>query len=116
MKYVFQHSSLTFLSIASGRIIIGFLFLAGITACLDWKGLWSLSLADGAQFGDGLGKLRVRLHVRAGLRRDAGDSLSDIVEERARDAYRGAEQERDLARAPPAHPRWARPRPAVLCF
>ena len=31
-KYVFQHSSLTFLSIASGRIVIGFLFLAAVTA------------------------------------------------------------------------------------
>ena len=41
MKYVFQHSSLTFLSIASGRI----------TACLDREGLRSLSVADGARFG-----------------------------------------------------------------
>ena len=33
MKYVLQHSSLTFLSIANGRIVIGFLFLAAVTAC-----------------------------------------------------------------------------------
>jgi drug/metabolite transporter (DMT)-like permease len=64
MKYVFQHSSLSFLSIANGRIIIGFLFLAAITACLDWKGLRSLSLADGAQFGV-LGLLGVGSYVIA---------------------------------------------------
>jgi len=64
MKYVFQHSSLTFLSIASGRIIIGFLFLAAITVCLDWKGLRSLSIADGAQFGV-LGLLGVGSYVVA---------------------------------------------------
>lgn len=64
MKYVFQNSSLTFLSIASGRIIIGFLFLAAITACLDWKGLRSLSIADGARFGV-LGLLGVGSYVVA---------------------------------------------------
>ncbi|HTL62613.1 MAG TPA: DMT family transporter [Nitrospira sp.] len=64
MKYVLQHSSLTFLSIASGRIVIGFLFLAAVTACLDWKGLRSLSLADGARFGV-LGLLGVGSYVVA---------------------------------------------------
>ena len=64
MKYVFQHSSLTFLSIASGRIVIGFLFLAAVTACLDWKGLRSLSIADGARFGV-LGILGVGSYVVA---------------------------------------------------
>lgn len=64
MKYVFQHSSLTFLSIASGRVIIGFLFLAAITAYMDWKGLRSLTIADGAQFGI-LGVLGVGSYVVA---------------------------------------------------
>ena len=63
-KYVFQHSSLTFLSIASGRIVIGFLFLAVVTACLDWQGLRSLSIADGARFGV-LGLLGVGSYVVA---------------------------------------------------
>jgi drug/metabolite transporter (DMT)-like permease len=64
MKYVFQHSSLSFLSMASGRIMIGFLFLAVVTACLDWKGLRSLSIADGARFGF-LGLLGVGSYVVA---------------------------------------------------
>lgn len=51
LKYVLQYSGLTFLSIASGRIIIGFLFLAVITPCLDWRGLRSLDLVDGARLG-----------------------------------------------------------------
>ena len=51
MKCLLQRSSLTFLWIASGRIVIGFAFLAAITACVDWKGLRSLSLVDGARFG-----------------------------------------------------------------
>ena len=63
-KYVFQHSSLTFLSIASGRIVIGFLFLAAVTACLDWQGLRSLSIVDGARFGV-LGLLGVGSYVVA---------------------------------------------------
>ena len=63
-KYVFQHSSLTFLSIASGRIVIGFLFLAAVTACLDWQGLRSLSIADGARFGV-LGLLGVGSYIVA---------------------------------------------------
>jgi len=64
MKYVFQHSSLTFLSMASGRIMIGFLFLAVVTACLDLKGLRSLSISDGARFGV-LGLLGVGSYVVA---------------------------------------------------
>jgi drug/metabolite transporter (DMT)-like permease len=49
MKYLLQHSSLSVQSIATGRIVIGFLFLAVLTACLDWRGLRSLSVADGAR-------------------------------------------------------------------
>jgi drug/metabolite transporter (DMT)-like permease len=64
MKYLLQHSNLTFLSIASGRIVIGFLFLAAITPCLDWKGLRSLSLVDGARFSV-LGLLGVGSYVVA---------------------------------------------------
>jgi drug/metabolite transporter (DMT)-like permease len=64
MKYVLQHSSLTFLSIASGRIVIGFLFLAVVTACIDWQGLRSIGMADGARFGI-LGLLGVGSYVVA---------------------------------------------------
>ena len=64
MKYVLQHSSLTFLSIANGRIVIGFLFLAAVTACFDRKGLGSLGIADGVRFGL-LGLLGVGSYVVA---------------------------------------------------
>lgn len=64
MKYLFQHSSLSFQSIASGRIVIGFLFLAAMTACFDWRGLRSLSMADGARLGI-LGLLGVGSYVVA---------------------------------------------------
>jgi drug/metabolite transporter (DMT)-like permease len=50
-KYLFQHSSLSFQSVASGRILIGFLFLAVMTACFDWRGFRSLSISDGARLG-----------------------------------------------------------------
>jgi drug/metabolite transporter (DMT)-like permease len=64
MKYVLQHSGLTFLSLANGRIVIGFLFLAVMTACWDWKGLRALSISDGARFG-ALGLLGVGSYVVA---------------------------------------------------
>ncbi|HKR79344.1 MAG TPA: DMT family transporter [Nitrospira sp.] len=64
MKYVLQHSSLTFLSIANGRIVIGFLFLAAVTACFDGKGLRSLGIADTVRFGL-LGLLGVGSYVVA---------------------------------------------------
>ncbi len=51
VKYVYLNSGLDFLDVASGRIVIGFLFLAGITACLDWRGLYALRFSDGAQLG-----------------------------------------------------------------
>src|SRR5688572_25621354 len=51
MKYVLEHSGLTFLSIANGRIVIGFLFLTVMTACWDWKGVRALTHSDGARFG-----------------------------------------------------------------
>ena len=51
LKYVLQHSGLTFLSIASGRIIIGFLFLVCITAYLDWRGLRALDVIEGVRLG-----------------------------------------------------------------
>jgi drug/metabolite transporter (DMT)-like permease len=58
LKYILQNSGLTFLSIAGGRIIIGFLFLASLTAYLDWKGLRALNIIEGARLG-GLGLLGV---------------------------------------------------------
>jgi drug/metabolite transporter (DMT)-like permease len=64
MKYVFQHSSLTVLSVASGRVVIGFLFLVTVTACLDWKGLRSLDPTEGAHVGV-LGLLGVGSYVVA---------------------------------------------------
>ena len=64
MKYVLQHSSLTFLSIANGRIVIDFLFLAAVTACFDGKGLRSLGIADSVRFGL-LGLLGVGSYVVA---------------------------------------------------
>ena len=64
MKYVLQHSSLTFLSIASGRMVIGFLFLAAVTACFDGKALRSIGIADGVRFGL-LGLLGVGSYVVA---------------------------------------------------
>lgn len=51
LKYVLQHSGLTFLSIAGGRIIIGFLFLVCITAYQDWRGLRALDVIEGARLG-----------------------------------------------------------------
>ena len=64
MKYVLEHSGLTFLSIANGRIVIGFLFLTVMTACWDWKGVRALTLSDGARFG-ALGLLGVGSYVVA---------------------------------------------------
>ena len=58
LKYVLQHSGLTFLSVAGGRIIIGFLFLACVTPYLDWKGLCTLNIIEWARLG-GLGLLGV---------------------------------------------------------
>ena len=51
LKYVLQHSGLTFLSIAGGRIIIGFLFLVCITAYQDWRELRALDVIEGARLG-----------------------------------------------------------------
>jgi drug/metabolite transporter (DMT)-like permease len=64
MKYVLEHSGLTFLSIATGRIVIGFLFLTVITACWDWNGLRALNLSDGARLA-ALGLLGVGSYVVA---------------------------------------------------
>jgi drug/metabolite transporter (DMT)-like permease len=64
MKYVLQHSGLTFLSVANVRIVIGFLFLAGITACWDWKGLRALGISDAVRLGL-LGLLGVGSYVVA---------------------------------------------------
>jgi drug/metabolite transporter (DMT)-like permease len=64
LKYILENSGLTFLSIASGRIIIGFLFLALITACVDWKGIRALGIMDGARLS-AVGLLGVGSYVVA---------------------------------------------------
>ncbi len=43
IKYTFQHSTIDFLELASFRIVIGFLVLAGITSWVDLRGLRSLT-------------------------------------------------------------------------
>jgi drug/metabolite transporter (DMT)-like permease len=43
IKYTLQHSPVDFLELASFRIVIGFLFLAGITAWVDLRGLRALT-------------------------------------------------------------------------
>lgn len=50
MKYLFQHTTLGFQSIATARIVIGFVFLVAVTVSLDWRGLRSVSMADKARF------------------------------------------------------------------
>ena len=42
VKYTLQHSTIDFLELASSRIVIGSLFLAGITMWFDSQGLWAL--------------------------------------------------------------------------
>ena len=44
IKYTLQHSAVDFLELASSRIVIGFLFLAGITLWFDFQGLRSLTV------------------------------------------------------------------------
>lgn len=51
MKYVFQHSGLNVLDVAIGRVVIGFLFLAGITVCMDWRGLRSMRAKECVHLG-----------------------------------------------------------------
>lgn len=43
IKYTLQHSAVNFLDLAASRVVIGFLFLAGITVCFDLQGLRSLT-------------------------------------------------------------------------
>jgi drug/metabolite transporter (DMT)-like permease len=43
IKYTLQHSSVDFLELASSRVVIGFLFLAGITMWFDFQGLRALT-------------------------------------------------------------------------
>jgi drug/metabolite transporter (DMT)-like permease len=64
LKYVLQNSGLTYLSIAGGRIIIGFLFLFCITAYLDLRGLRALDVIEGTRLG-ALGLLGVGSYVVA---------------------------------------------------
>ena len=64
LKYVLHNSGLTFFSIASGRIIIGFIFLAATTVCVDWRGLRALDVGEGTRLG-ALGLLGVGSYVVA---------------------------------------------------
>ena len=43
IKYTLQHSAVDFLELASSRVVIGFLFLAGITMWFDFQGLRALT-------------------------------------------------------------------------
>ncbi|MDP9132827.1 MAG: DMT family transporter [Nitrospirota bacterium] len=43
IKYTLQHSSVDVLGLACSRVLIGFLFLAGITAWIDFRGLRALT-------------------------------------------------------------------------
>ena len=43
IKYTLQHSAIDFLELAASRVVIGFLFLAGITIWFDFQGLRSLT-------------------------------------------------------------------------
>jgi drug/metabolite transporter (DMT)-like permease len=51
IKYVFQQSQLTFLGLAFGRVVIGFVFLAVGTACVDWRGLRGIRVRDCVPLG-----------------------------------------------------------------
>ena len=43
IKYTLQHSNVDVLGLACSRVVIGFLFLAGITAWIDFRGLRTLT-------------------------------------------------------------------------
>jgi drug/metabolite transporter (DMT)-like permease len=43
IKYTLQHGAVDFLELASSRVVIGFLFLAGITMWFDFQGLRALT-------------------------------------------------------------------------
>src|SRR5689334_6748470 len=51
IKYVFQHSHVQPMGLASFRVMIGFLLLLSMTWLLDRRGLLSLSLGDLARLG-----------------------------------------------------------------
>lgn len=51
MKNIFQRSAMNVFDMTWGRVGVGFLFLAMMTACLDWRGLRALRARDGLQLG-----------------------------------------------------------------
>ena len=51
IKYIFQHSALPPVELASDRVLIGFVLLLAITVCWDWRGLVSLQVADLVRLG-----------------------------------------------------------------
>jgi drug/metabolite transporter (DMT)-like permease len=64
IKYVFQHSHVQPIGLASFRVVIGFLLLLSMTWLLDRRGLLSLSRADLLRLG-GIGFLGVFSYVIA---------------------------------------------------
>lgn len=46
IKYIFQHSDMRPIGLASARIAIGFTLLCGMTLLWDWRGLLSLAAGD----------------------------------------------------------------------
>jgi drug/metabolite transporter (DMT)-like permease len=64
LKYLYQHSHLDFISLACGRVVIGFLFLASISAWIDPRGFRALELRHILQL-TALGILGVSAYVVA---------------------------------------------------
>lgn len=46
IKYIFQHSGVQPIGLASIRVMVGFIFLFAITLLWDWRGLLSLAASD----------------------------------------------------------------------
>jgi len=64
MKNVFLHSEMSFVDIARERVHIGFLILAGMTVCLDWRGVRALRFQDSLHLA-GVGVLGVASYTIA---------------------------------------------------
>ena len=64
LKYVYQHSHLDFMSLACGRVVIGFLFLAAISTWMDPRGFRALDLRHFLQLA-ALGTLGVSAYAVA---------------------------------------------------
>ena len=64
MKNVFLHSDMSFLDVARERVLIGFLILAVMTVCLDWRGVRTLRFQDSLHLA-GVGVLGVASYTIA---------------------------------------------------